>query len=1316
MTGGLFELVARGIEDIFITSQPQITFFKTIYRRHTNFSRGEYDLIFKDHVDFGKQVRVKIERLGDLLHRIFLVLELPNINLVYSSLTVGQVVALLAEYGITWVPDKASSDIYDEQDNVEVFRLIELKKQGLVFDNAIINSALAFLNGSLYPATWMVNTGNPNSDVTNYIMDVLNSFMTLDQYNIEYQFVNAENTDNTPPVSLANAQVVLSIIFEKFLDYATGVTGGNFNTDSYTSENLYFYFQTDTANYNLSSSTNELDANTVFTTAIANAYNGVPYTNLDSYFIFKYALNQYNAVITSNSDVIRIKTEILQAIQYGLEENIQQLSNIYSSLNANQTSGAKFMFYRDFATKTGGFDLTASWYNLSLLSGLPAELQDNFTNVFTVQPTGSEPTSIPNPLENYVATEVNIFNSANKNMFNSGTYIDYFNALTSLWGRTDVGTAGLCLEQITGSVSGTPAAAYQRMYFLDYLPVLENNDIPIAIDRILAQLEIDDPNISKYRTNLVEDLNQVADEVHIILLPKICIQDDFNTIESMSSFKTLSGANGDIMLVAILRQEKWITLDNENLLLPMYVAQRHINVLNSFDGGSDYTTYVLPTLIAVVNLFVNTNIPTYTTYVTLGYNQNPLYRINSNTGEDILCDVTSAIYYDLLSGFVDQYNNLYNNEILSLSVYKNTIGAEMLKNITEIGQEYLGQSVTDPKAIDYYIASTMGNFQNAIRTNTGSLWQFLNNELTEFISQWAFFMSNYGLLNIRTLVIPNQQEYYDTFENIVDYIIDDNVEVDTSNTSPDPVFHLLYYHLYHHQGLKDPAIDVRDELLNPNNKNYDPTLPHNSILDILDMAHSDFEDLITQPTNPFDPATQLAKYNLWNMLWIPNKTFDDSAEDAKYTTLFGGLTTAFLYSQLTLFNVQYNGMIDESDTFAYMKNLIIAASFWSAVPSLEQDTVTDTYTALVNYYTNLENQNNALIAEINGILTTTLENALKGGQTANFAWVEKIGHYIIEKMWIQIGDQIIDTQYGEWLEINHQLTRRRQKERGYNILIGNVPELTTYVAKTKNSYKLYIPIKFWFCHDVGNSLPLVALQHSQVDLFFKFREFSDMTYYEDFTQFVQTPRLKGRLLAEYIFIEGDERERIVRAKNEYIMEQLQYNGDLELTKNSLTEDGIITTRFYFKNPIKEYVWVLQRQDFVDGSQENGNRKWDNYTLEFDNKLVPMMDMAEILFNSRQREVFKDATYYNYVVPDMRHTSSPYTGIYVYSFGLQPEKIQPTGQANLTFVDDAGINMTLTQDILDLMNSQNIRVRWGIYAKSYNFLRVMSGMAGLAFYF
>jgi len=55
MGGGLMQLVAYGAQDIYLTGNPQITFFKVVYRRHTNFAMESIAQVFAGNVDFGKK-------------------------------------------------------------------------------------------------------------------------------------------------------------------------------------------------------------------------------------------------------------------------------------------------------------------------------------------------------------------------------------------------------------------------------------------------------------------------------------------------------------------------------------------------------------------------------------------------------------------------------------------------------------------------------------------------------------------------------------------------------------------------------------------------------------------------------------------------------------------------------------------------------------------------------------------------------------------------------------------------------------------------------------------------------------------------------------------------------------------------------------------------------------------------------------------------------------------------------------------------------------------------------------------------------------
>ena len=84
MPGGEVQLVAYGEENMFLNDDPQITFFKIIYRRYTNFSIETIEQNFNNNLDFGKKFSIELSKIGDLIHKMWLVIELPNIPILYD--------------------------------------------------------------------------------------------------------------------------------------------------------------------------------------------------------------------------------------------------------------------------------------------------------------------------------------------------------------------------------------------------------------------------------------------------------------------------------------------------------------------------------------------------------------------------------------------------------------------------------------------------------------------------------------------------------------------------------------------------------------------------------------------------------------------------------------------------------------------------------------------------------------------------------------------------------------------------------------------------------------------------------------------------------------------------------------------------------------------------------------------------------------------------------------------------------------------------------------------------------------------------------
>jgi len=99
--------------------------------------------------------------------------------------------------------------------------------------------------------------------------------------------------------------------------------------------------------------------------------------------------------------------------------------------------------------------------------------------------------------------------------------------------------------------------------------------------------------------------------------------------------------------------------------------------------------------------------------------------------------------------------------------------------------------------------------------------------------------------------------------------------------------------------------------------------------------------------------------------------------------------------------------------------------------------------------------------------------------------------------------------------------------------------------------------------------------------------------------------------------------------------------------------------------------------------------------------------AKLQLNGQDRFSEREGTYFDLVQPWQHHTRAPDTGINLYSFALRPEEHQPSGSCNFSRIDNATLQLVLSNATVEGTNTAKVRV----YAVNYNVLRVMSGMGG-----
>jgi hypothetical protein len=175
--------------------------------------------------------------------------------------------------------------------------------------------------------------------------------------------------------------------------------------------------------------------------------------------------------------------------------------------------------------------------------------------------------------------------------------------------------------------------------------------------------------------------------------------------------------------------------------------------------------------------------------------------------------------------------------------------------------------------------------------------------------------------------------------------------------------------------------------------------------------------------------------------------------------------------------------------------------------------------------------------------------------------------------------------------------------------------------------------------------------------------------------------------------------------------------------------------------VKALYWVVQKQEHLDdsGSTSLGGKQWFNFTDAPDSSITGSASssslgsgsgaggfgslltslgsaganpvaVAKLQLNGHDRMQERDGLYHSVVQPYQHHENVPSTGVNMYSFALKPEEHQPSGTCNMSRIDNAYLNLSLTNKAV--LNGAPNKIK--VFAINYNVLRLMSGMGGLAY--
>ena len=298
--------------------------------------------------------------------------------------------------------------------------------------------------------------------------------------------------------------------------------------------------------------------------------------------------------------------------------------------------------------------------------------------------------------------------------------------------------------------------------------------------------------------------------------------------------------------------------------------------------------------------------------------------------------------------------------------------------------------------------------------------------------------------------------------------------------------------------------------------------------------------------------------------------------------------------------------------------------------------------------------------------------------TQPFGWVSQLGQKLIDYAEIYIDDCQIDSINSYWLNIYSNYFQSSSQLRGYNIMTGNVPELKQINTFPNPTYRMIIPLPFWFCKEPYLSLPIISLTKTKVLLKFKYTDLSNLIINYS-SNLHLTSKIKTNVLVQYVFLDLEERMNFIQKKHYFLISRQRIFIEKNIIPNIL--------KFKFNGPVSDIFL-----SFVSKSQPY--------------KFLEIINQMRLVLNGKVIHQYKDAIFYTTIDPYNKYLNL-LEGVYCISFNLYPNQPQPSGSMNFAYVNHGFIDYKL--NIEDLSDIYAIMI-----GREYNILQIMSGQGALLY--
>jgi hypothetical protein len=155
----------------------------------------------------------------------------------------------------------------------------------------------------------------------------------------------------------------------------------------------------------------------------------------------------------------------------------------------------------------------------------------------------------------------------------------------------------------------------------------------------------------------------------------------------------------------------------------------------------------------------------------------------------------------------------------------------------------------------------------------------------------------------------------------------------------------------------------------------------------------------------------------------------------------------------------------------------------------------------------------------------------------------RLGYLLLQQIEVEIGGQIIDRHYGEWLYLWETLTADFNTAYKLDSMVGGEYGGTVSTSATCGGRPpvLYVPLQFWFNRNPGLALPLIALQYHEVRFNITLADTTDLVSKGGYSSIngaaAALPALKDMCLyLDYVYLDVDERRRFAQESHEYLID------------------------------------------------------------------------------------------------------------------------------------------------------------------------------------